>query len=111
MRTAARTAITAGTLTVVRVADPPTRRFASLLASPPRSTWEGFGTMNKSTVDMTVRMLGRTKGIEEGGWKGRLDAVAVAAGISLMTAIVEETIFRGQVRQGEERSDELAASI
>mmetsp|Transcript_15789 Transcript_15789/g.32435 ORF Transcript_15789/g.32435 Transcript_15789/m.32435 type:complete len:368 (+) Transcript_15789:35-1138(+) len=65
------------------------------------SSWKGFGDINKSTVEMVIGLFGREEGIDEamkGGERKRIVEVGcLALGISLVTAIAEETCFRGQL--------------
>ncbi|GMI36899.1 hypothetical protein TrCOL_g7014 [Triparma columacea] len=76
------------------------------------STWGGFGDINKSTVEMVLRVFGREKGMEARIGKGRMLEVAIlAAVISLGTAIAEETCFRGQLVSGLAMSHDPATSV
>lgn len=55
-----------------------------------------FADINKSTIDMTMRLFGRSEGVTM-GQPSTLQVAAIALGLAALTGLCEETTFRGQI--------------
>ena len=55
-----------------------------------------FADINKSTIDMTMRLFGRSEGITT-EQPSTVQVAAIALGLAVLTGLCEETTFRGQI--------------